>query len=47
MGCKYLFTPQLERVEIRAWMSNYTPQFYVDVIVNPCLNPDTGQISFW
>ena len=24
------------------WRSNYVPLFYIDVVINPCRNPDAG-----
>ena len=29
-------------IEVRAWMSNYIPLFYMDVITHPCHNSDAG-----
>ena len=33
-------------VEIRTWMSNYIPLFYMFVITYPCPNPDAGLGNF-
>ena len=32
----------LNTVKVRAWVSNYIPLFYVDVITYPCPHPDAG-----
>ena len=30
----------LTSIEVRAWMSNYTPLFYMDMFTYLCPNPD-------
>ena len=33
---------EINLIDIRAWISDYIPLFYVDVITYPCHNLDVG-----
>ena len=32
----------LTAAKVRAWLTNYTPQVYIDVITNPCPHNNAG-----
>ena len=51
MGCNYSSILQIQRrfiwtvVDITAWINDYIPPFYEDVITNPCPNLNARSVN--
>ena len=42
---RHNFNSNWNAIEVRVWMNNYIPLFYVDTITDPCPNTDTGSTT--